>query len=179
MGLTERKRKQPKGKKPMKQPRGADGKFHAPKVDGKALGNNTQAGLDQARRLMQDVMLHGSRSQALDRLVTGEQAWSEALREWREAIVQDNGGWPRMSTETHDILAKACVVKVVSDSFDAYAVCNHPVNQVKRRAFGWVSEHAKLTVLYLDLIKRFRETMQQTGQDREPSLEDILSGDAE
>jgi len=117
---------------------------------------------------MQDVTLHGSRSQALDRLLHGEQAWGEALRQWKEELVLSLGGWDILTPEAHEILAQLAISKVIVDSLAAYGVANAPINKHKHKCFPWVMERDKLVASYLALPKSLRETVHATKHPKGP-----------
>ncbi len=179
MGLTERKRKQPKGKKGRRKPvqqQGQDGgTFAMPdqaprrRSGGKpGMQNNLQAGLDPAQRLLKDVTLHGSRSLALERLTNGDAVWAEQLREWKDQLVVSLGGWDVMSPECHEILGQLAISKVIVDSLAAYAVANAPINKQKHKVFPWVTERDKLVASYINLLKTLRETVQATKHPKGP-----------
>lgn len=152
----------------MKQPRKADGTFYAPKTDGKVLGNNTQAGIAQAERLLHDLRLHGSRSRALDTITSGDQLWNQRVREWRDSLMADLGGVAAFSVEAHEILARVVVNKIILDSLDAFALTHSAINKLKLRTYPWVTERDRLTSSYVALLKTLRETVHATKHPKGP-----------
>ncbi len=136
--------------------------------------NHLQHGLAGADRLTKDVRLHGRRSKALTQLLAEPQPWAEAVRTWREGLVNGYGGWSNMTPITHELLSMATIMKIITDSVGDYTIRTYPVNRKVSKLFPIVESLDKLLVSQANRLQLFASRMCQSKQHQEPSLQDLL-----
>ena len=137
--------------------------------------NHLQHGKAGADRLAKDVRLHGRRSKALTQLLAEPQPWAEAVRTWREGLVNGYGGWSNMTPITHELLSMATIMKIITDSVGDYATRTYPVNRKVSKLFPIVESLDKLLVSQANRLEKFAHLMCQSKQHQEPSLQDLLN----
>ncbi len=175
-----RNHQKPKRLKTAQRPRDLnrdkDGRFKTDNTAGTALKtNHLLHGKKGADRLIKDVELHGRRSGALSRLLTGPQPWAQAVREWREQLVQGYGGWEAMTPVTHEILSMATIMKVIVDSIGDYTAKTNPVNKRSRKLYPVVESLDRLMMSQTNRLEKFATMMRQAQRNQEPSLDDLLN----
>jgi hypothetical protein len=182
MKFAERKHQKPKAQATAKRRRDPDRNTNGRFVRGNKAAtaskqNHLTHGLAGADRLAKDVALHGSRSRALDRLVSDNQAWATALREWRSTLIDSLGGSDAFTPEAHELLAMVMIGKIIVDSIGSYCVKTNLVNKRSRKVYPVVEAWDRLATSQTNRLKLLRDMVTQAQREREPSLDDLLSGD--
>ena len=80
-----------------------------------------------------------------------------------------------MTALTHEVLAMAVVMKIITDSAADYTVKRNPIDKKGRKLYPIVESLDRLMQAQATRLERFAVLMRQAKQHREPSLEDLLS----
>ncbi len=129
--------------------------------------NHLEHGIGPAERLLKEVQLHGSRSRALERLMNGDQPWSQALREWRQDLITSLGGSKSFTPDAWEVLSVVTIDKVINDSIAAYLMTHPAVNRQKKKVFEIVMQRSKLEADYVSRLRTLRETIRTSSSEED------------